>query len=289
MTGYARAEGEEQGLSWAWEVKSVNGRGLELRNRVPPGFDSLELPARDLVQKRLARGSVSLGLNLKRETAPGRLAFNEATFSRYVELARLWQQRLPDFGPASLDGLLALKGVFEAEETADPAVEDHAKTILATLTKALDALCAMRASEGARLGGILGGLLDEIAALVAQARGSQALDPVRVREKLRGQLAELLGATPPIAEERLAQEAALLATKGDPREELDRLVAHVGAARELLASGEAVGRRLDFLCQEFNREANTFCAKASDLELTRIGLALKAKIEQFREQVQNVE
>ncbi len=291
MTGYARTSGQDGDLSWIWEVKSVNGRGLELRTRLPGGFDFLDLPAREQLQKRLKRGNVNLSLNVTRASKSQTLVVNEALLERYIELARSWSDKA-SLQPASIEGLLALRGVLEAPETQEPNSADNERQgalLLTSLGQALDALAAMRTAEGQRLTAVLSGQLDEIAALVVQAAGTAALDPAAVKDRLRAQVQALLDAVPALSEERLAQEAALIAAKADVREELDRLRAHISAARDMLASGEAVGRKLDFLCQEFNREANTLCSKAGDVDLTRIGLALKAVIEQFREQVQNIE
>ena len=291
MTGYARVRGQDGDLGWSWEVKSVNGRGLELRTRLPAGFDFLEIPARDAVNKRLRRGSVTVGLSVRRSLGPAALVVDETLLARYAALAADVQGRLPDFAPPRIDGLLALRGVLSSGDEQDVAeeAEGRAQTLLAGLGEALDGLIAMRRGEGRHLAATLKAQLAAIADLVKEAGAVAAIDPALVRERLRQQVQALLEAQPALSEERLAQEAALLAVKGDVREELDRLGAHIAAARDLLAAKEPVGRRLDFLCQEFNREANTLCAKAQPIELTRLGLALKAAIEQFREQVQNVE
>jgi len=292
MTGYARAQGQDSAMSWIWEVKSVNGRGLELRTRLPSGYDILELPAREALQKRLKRGNVNLSLNVTRIAKGGVLSINEALLAQYVELASRLYDSNPDLAPARIDGLMALRGVIdvgEAEVEEPQVIEARAVVLQASFLQALDALCAMRAAEGARLAEVLSGQLAEITRLVDAAEGCAALDPAAIRERLRAQVLALMDAVPVLPEDRLTQEAALIVAKADVREELDRLRAHLAAAAEMLASGEAVGRKLDFLCQEFNREANTLCSKANDVELTRVGLALKAVIEQFREQVQNIE
>ncbi len=291
MTGYARLSGEENGLGWIWEAKSVNGRGLDVRTRLPPGYDFLDLPVRETVQKRFKRGNLTVNLSLSQKTQAGTLTVNEALLDQLVALTRRWQEKAPDLAPPSLDGLLALRGVLETAETAEPAGDDEefAKTMLTRCDQALAQLEAMRAEEGVKLFGVLTGLLDEISGFVAEAAGLAALSPDVVKEKLRTQVAALIEAGPPVSEERLAQEVALLLGKADVREELDRLTAHIQAARKMLSAAEPVGRKLDFLCQEFNREANTLCSKANDIQLTRIGLGLKAAIEQFREQVQNIE
>jgi len=291
MTGYARQSGEEHGLGWVWEVKSVNGRGLELRTRLPNGFDFLDLPVRDAVQKRFKRGNFTLSLTLLHKAPQGPLAVNEALLDQLVALARRWHEKAPDLDPPRLDGLLALRGVLENAESTQIEAEDSelSAALRAGCDQALAQLAAMRADEGKRMGKVLRGLLDEIASQVAEAEASAALDPAQLKAKLKNQVATLFEAGANLSEERLAQEAALLLGKGDVREELDRLSAHLTAARKMLDSAEPVGRKLDFLCQEFNREANTLCSKANDIGLTRIGLALKASIEQFREQVQNIE
>jgi uncharacterized protein (TIGR00255 family) len=291
MTGYARVSGERQGLGWVWEVKSVNGRGLDVRTRLPAGYDFLDLPVRDAVQKRLKRGNVTVNLTIAHKAQHGAVAVNEALLDQLIALSRRWQEKAPDLAAPRLDGLLALRGVLENGEAAAPAEEDSeiAKILLAECDKALAQLEAMRAEEGRRLAVVLTGLLDEIAFLVAEAVGSAALDPAQLKARLRQQVATLLETGAPVSEERLAQEVALMLGKADVREELDRLDAHLTAARKMLEAAEPVGRKLDFLCQEFNREANTLCSKSSDIALTRIGLGLKAAIEQFREQVQNIE
>jgi len=291
MTGYARVSGEENGLGWVWEVKSVNGRGLDVRTRLPSGYDFLDLPVRDAVQKRFKRGNVTVNLAIQHKAQQGPLAVNEALLEQLVALSRRWQEMAPDLAPPRLDGLLALRGVLESAESGEPAGEDAelSKLLLVQCDKALAQMEAMRADEGKRMAAVLTGLLDEITALVAEASSTAALDPAQVKEKLRQQVATLMESGATLSEERLAQEVALLLGKADVREELDRLSAHLTAARKMLATPEPVGRKLDFLCQEFNREANTLCSKANDIALTRIGLGLKAAIEQFREQVQNIE
>jgi uncharacterized protein (TIGR00255 family) len=292
MTGYARVSGEENGVAWVWEVKSVNGRGLDVRTRLPPGYDFLDLPARDAVQKRFKRGNITVNLTLVQKSQQGPLTVNEALLDQLVALARRWHEKAPDLAPPRLDGLLALRGVLETEQATETALtddSDFAKTLLAQCDKALAQMETMRAEEGKRLSEVLTDQLNQIAFLVTDAVSSSALDPNAAKAKLRQQVATLLEAGANLSEERLAQEVALLLGKADVREELDRLGAHLSAARKMLAAAEPVGRKLDFLCQEFNREANTLCSKANDIELTRIGLGMKAAIEQFREQVQNIE
>ncbi len=293
MTGYARAEGRDAQVAWVWEAKSVNGRGLELRSRLPHGHDSLEPAVREAAGKRLKRGNVQLSLNVTRIAEAPPVRVNADLLDQMLRLVGQLAPQHPGVAPARWDGLLAVKGVLEPMEAEDADAEAVRKAreaaMTATLEQALDALAAMRLSEGARIKTVLLDQLAEIADLADRAGASASLRPDAVKERLRQQVAAVLEAAPTLSEERVAQEVALIAVKADIREELDRLRAHVAAARELIAAGGAVGRKLDFLAQEFNREANTLCSKSSDVELTRVGLDLKAVIDQFREQVQNIE
>jgi uncharacterized protein (TIGR00255 family) len=290
MTGFAESTGSHDGLRWRWEAKSVNGRSLELRLRTPPGFDSLEQPARMLASERFRRGSFQISLTVEADAATRGLRVDPVALASAVKLAREVAAET-GLAPARIDGLLALKGVIVQDEVGipDPIARGHRDAaILKSLATAFDALVKARSNEGAKLGQLLSGQVDEIARLVNEADGLAAAQPEALRQKLTAQLQELAG-NAQVAPERLAQEVALLATRADVREELDRLKAHVQDARALIRSGEAVGRKLDFLSQEFNREANTLCSKSADIALTRVGLALKAMIDQFREQAQNVE
>ena len=290
MTGFAESAGAQGGLAWRWEVKSVNGRGLDLRLRTPPGLDGIEAPARKLASARFQRGSLQVSLNFELQDGAKGLTIDAAALAGAVKLAK---EIAAETGlqPARVDGILALKGVIVAEDNtpSDPmsrALRDAA--ILESLAMAFDVLAKERLNEGAKLAALLSAQLDEIARLTQEAATLAATQPAALKERLQAQLQDLLagGALP---QERLAQEAALLAAKADVREELDRLAAHVEDARAMLKDGQGVGRKLDFLAQEFNREANTLCSKSSDIALTRVGLALKAVIDQFREQSQNVE
>jgi len=290
MTGFARADGHEDGASWVWELKSVNSKSLDLRFRLPPGLDGLELPLRTSLAQKLRRGALSVTLTVTRGATSGGLRINREALEQVVAAS----QALVAEGRAALpraDGLLALRGVLESGEAPEDDAERERRqaTLLASWEKALEGLVAMRRGEGARLIPVLEARLAEIAHLVAAAEDSAAVQPEALKLRLRDLVAALLEASPGLPPERLAQEAALLVAKADIREEIDRLGAHVVAAQELLAEGGAIGRRFDFLCQEFNREANTLCSKSSDVALTRIGLELKAVIEQLREQVQNLE
>jgi uncharacterized protein (TIGR00255 family) len=290
MTGFARTEGHDGPLSWAWELKSVNSKSLDLRFRLPPGFDALELPLRALVTQRLKRGSISVNLSVARAAGAGNIRVNREALAVVVRLANEIAAEV-EAAPPRVDGLLALRGVLESGDEAldEGARERQMKQLNDGFALALEGLASMRASEGARLDAVLSERLNEIAALVKDAEGAAATQPAAIKARLKELIAALTEAVPALPEERLAHEAALIVAKADIREELDRLQAHVIAARMLLAEGGPIGRRFDFLCQEFNREANTLCSKSADLELTRIGLALKAAIEQLREQVQNIE
>lgn len=290
MTGFARREGGDGTVTWTWEVKSVNARGLDLRVRLPSGVDSLEPVLRREVGKVCARGSVNVSLSLDRGEGATRLRVNRALLN---ELAALGREVADGDAvlPPRLDGLLAVRGVVETVEAAESAEDRAAResALAADLPPLLADLAEQRQAEGARLKALVLAHLDTIAARTAEARASAEAQPEALRARLRRQVAELLDAGAALPEERLAQEAALLASKADVREELDRLAAHEAAARELLDAGGAIGRRLDFLCQELNREANTLCSKAQEIALTRTGLALKTAVEQLREQVQNIE
>lgn len=288
MTGFARVEGEHEGWRWVWEVRSVNGRGLELRTRLPAGFDALEPALRDTVKARLGRGSVNASLTLTAEVLQARTRINEAMLGDVI--AMIEKIRLAvDCAPPQPEGILAIRGVIE---TADDSLSEAArldlqKALLAAFEQAIDRLAEARAAEGRALALVLGGQFDDIERLTAEAATSAAAAPAAIRDRLAAQLNDLLGGA--VAEDRIAQEAAMLAIRADVREEIDRLGSHVASGRGMLARGGAVGRELDFLIQECNREANTLCSKAPDMELKRIGLDLKRVIDQLREQVQNIE
>jgi uncharacterized protein (TIGR00255 family) len=288
MTGFARAEGNELGISWVWETKSVNGKSLDLRLRLAPGFDALEPRLRAMLAQRFRRGNISAVLAITR-AMPAAVRINRDALAQLVSLMNELAGEV-DAAPPRLDGLLALRGVVETIEDGEEAViEGRRSAVLGSWETALDRLAAARAEEGARLALLLRDQLEEISALVRMAEGCAAAQPEAIRERLMMILASLTDLVPGLPEERVAQEMALLVARSDVREEIERLRAHLEQARDLLQEGEAVGRRLDFLCQELNREANTLCSKSADIELTRIGLSLKAAVEQFREQVQNIE
>lgn len=292
MTGFARAEGEADGISWVWELKSVNGRTLDLRLRLPPGYDALEAPLRVGLARHLRRGNIAATLSVNRVVPPG-VRVNREMLAQVVALLAELSHELSgkiEAAPPRLDGLIGLRGIIETvEDEPESVIEARRAAIVDGWSLALDRLAAARLEEGARLAAILAGQRTALAALVDSASACAAAQPAALRARLEAQLADLAEMAPTISEERLAQELALLVTRADIREELDRLRAHLAQAGELLKRGGAVGRQLDFLCQELNREANTLCSKSADIELTRIGLALKAAIEQFREQVQNLE
>ena len=288
MTGFARTEGEEIGISWIWEVKSVNGKSLDLRLRLPAGFEPLEAQLRAELSRRFRRGNVAAALTVDRLGAPS-IRINRELLRQLVAAVNELEGEI-EAAPPRLDGLLALRGVIEAtEQDSDTVVEARRSAVLGGWAAALDRLATARMEEGARLGLTLHHHLGELALLAERAAACAATQPEAIRARLRTSLAALAEAVPALPEERLAQELALLAARGDVREELDRLRAHIAQAGDLLHKGEAVGRQLDFLCQELNREANTLCSKSGDIELTRIGLGLKLAVEQFREQVQNIE
>jgi uncharacterized protein (TIGR00255 family) len=290
MTGFARQDGVLGAWTWSVEARSVNGRNLEARFRGPPGFDGLERVARDGAQARFQRGQLTIGLQAKRAEGAGQVRINTALLDTYLELTG----KLVAEGQATTpgaDGLLSLRGVIEQSDEADDAeIRAAVEAAMArSIEAALDGLKASRLDEGRALSPILNGAVDRIAALVAQAEGEAAAQPAYVRERFERRMTELLAERTPSLEERIIQEAAVLAGKADVREELDRLGTHIDAARTLLTGEAAAGRRLDFLIQEFMREANTLCSKSATSALTTIGLELKATIEQLREQVQNVE
>jgi len=289
MTGFAREAGVTGPFQWAWEIKTVNGRGLEARVRTPPGFDAIGEEARGQVLKALVRGQGQITLNVTKTAMVPRVRVNREVLEALV--AAVGELQLPDtVKPASVDGLLAVRGVIEIDEEPEDGSQAALQEVLSTaLARTIEALKTARMGEGRSLGAILGQQLETIERLVNEADAAPARQPQAVLARLRSQVAQLLDAQGSLDPDRLHQEAMLIAARADVREELDRLQAHIESARALLAQGSAVGRRLDFLAQEFGREANTLCAKANDVSLSRIGLELKAVIEQFREQVQNVE
>lgn len=290
MTGFADARGGFDTLRWRWEVRSVNGRSLDVRLRLPPGIDSIEPATRILAGERFRRGNIQATLITEPQESARGLMVDPAALAQAVRIAREVAAET-GLAPARVDGLLALKGVIVQEDNFGgdaPTRAARDAALLESLSLAFDALAQARRSEGAKLADVLLRTADEIGRLTEDATQAAAAQPASIRERLSVQLRDLLDQSAP-GDERIAQEIALLAARADVREEIDRLRAHVQEARRLVASGESVGRKLDFLSQELNREANTLCSKSADIALTRIGLALKAAIDQFREQAQNVE
>ena len=290
MTGFARVQGAVASFRYAWELKSVNAKGLDLRLRAPADFDSVEIKAREKIAARLARGAVFANLAARREDESQIARLNRPALDAL--LAALAERPAPaNVGPATLDGLLAVRGVVEIVEPELSEAErgELESRILGSLDEALDALIASRKAEGGALAAVLRQRLDRISSLAAQADAAPARQPEAIRARLKQQLARLLESADAFDPNRLHQEAALLAVRADIREELDRLKTHVESASKLLVSGGPVGRRLDFLAQELGRETNTLCAKSNDAGLTAIGLEMKIEVEQLREQVQNIE
>ena len=290
MTGFARTDGTHGDTAWHWEVRSVNGRNLELRLRLPSGFDALEIKARGLAQEKLSRGNCTINLWVKRESGQMEIKLNE-TALRQAQAVAERAQGLTGLQPPRLDTLLGMRGVVETVEGEESeeaqAVLQHA--LIATLAAALDQLVSARAGEGERLQTVIAKQLTAIGSLTERAAAAAGRQPAAIAQRLGEQIARLIEPGSTLDPDRLHQEALLLAAKADIQEELDRLCAHVAAANELIGSDQPVGRKFEFLAQEFNREANTICSKASDIEISRAGLELKTVIDQLREQVQNIE
>ncbi len=291
MTGFARSSDTFANYNWTWEVRSVNGKGLDVRVRIPSGFDALDLATRNAVAARFKRGNISLTLSVSHVQEQAGYRVNHDLLKQLVEVMKTVEAEVPGVSAPSVDGLMGLRGVIEpVEETESEEEHTQAQTaILDSLKKALSDLKENRQAEGARMQEVLAGHIADIETLCTKAEKCAATQPEAIRARLIRQLKDVMEDVPELDEERISQEAAILMTKADVREELDRLRAHIEGARDLLKGGSPCGRKLDFLCQEFNREANTLCSKAQDVELTRIGLDLKTVIEQFREQVQNIE
>ncbi len=290
MTGFARADGSHGTVRWTWELRSVNGKGLDIRARLPNGFDGLEPAVRKVLGGKLTRGNVSLTLTVQREAGQTSLVVNEAILASVTAAMKKVSTQI-DAAPPTLDGILSFRGVLETQDVVEDEAEIKARRdgVMSSLDEALAGLVAMRQQEGAAIAGVLRGHVDTIAKLTEEAEKCPAHHPQTIRARLEEQVRNLTESFDNFDPQRLHQEAVLLATKADIREELDRLVAHVDAARGLLDGGGAVGRKLDFLAQEFNRETNTLCSKSNDKELTAIGLELKAVVDRLREQIQNLE
>jgi uncharacterized protein (TIGR00255 family) len=290
MTGFARSQGRSASYAWIWEVKSVNAKSLDLRLRLPPGWEAIEVPVRTRAAERLARGALQVALAIAREGVAPVVRINQDVLEAVLTTLQTLSGRVAA-EPARLDGILGIKGVIDVIDAQENEDERRAAetAVLAGFDAAIAGLAQMRRHEGETLGRVLGERLGEIAALAERADVVPGRRAEAIRQRLTEQVAALLETGARLDPDRLYQEAILLAAKADVREELDRLKAHVEQARKLIAAGGSVGRRLDFLAQELNREANTLCAKSNDVELTNIGLELKSVVEQFREQVQNLE
>jgi uncharacterized protein (TIGR00255 family) len=290
MTGFARSHGTSGPYAFEWELKSVNAKGFDLRMRLPPGWDELEPLARKRAAEVLSRGTVYANLSVKRASALSTVRVNEDVLASIVKVAGELAGRIDAVAP-SIDGLLAIKGVIEVAEPESSEAEDKAAkaAVFAAFEQALNNLTEMRRREGMTLGQILSQRMDEIESLMKKAEAAPGRKPEAIRARLAEQIAALLDASDRFDPDRLSQEAIMIAAKADIREELDRIASHVSQAREMIGKGGAIGRRLDFLAQEFNREVNTCCSKSNDLELTNTGLEMKNVVEQFREQVQNLE
>jgi uncharacterized protein (TIGR00255 family) len=290
MTGFARSHGVCGSYAWAWELKSVNAKGLDVRLRMPPGWDAVEVPVRSRAAEVLARGSVYGTLTVERQGVAPIVRVNEPVLNSVLATLKALSGKV-DAEPPRLDGILTLKGVIdvidEDEREDDRLAAEQA--VVAGFHRVAADLAVMRRREGAALGEVLTQRLKEIAALTARAEAAPGRRPEAIKARIAEQVATLLEASARFDLDRLHQEAILIATKADIREELDRLASHVAQAERLIADGGAIGRRLDFLSQELNREANTLCSKSNDVTLTNIGLELKSVVEQFREQVQNLE
>jgi uncharacterized protein (TIGR00255 family) len=290
MTGFARGQGLSSFYAWSWEIKSVNAKGLDIRFRLPPGWDAVEVAVRKRAAEQLSRGTVYANLSVERKGMAPTVKINEPVLTAVLAAIKQVADKVDATAP-SLDGILALKGVIEISEDDERADDRRAAeaAIIAGFDKLLNDLVTMRHAEGATLGRLLTARLDEIATLAARADAAPGRKPEAIKARLAEQVAALLSASQRFDSDRLHQEAIMLAAKADIREELDRLASHGAQARKMIEEGGPVGRRLDFLAQELNRESNTLTAKSNDVELTNIGLELKSVVEQFREQVQNLE
>jgi uncharacterized protein (TIGR00255 family) len=290
MTGFARVAGQWRDLTWAWELKSVNGKALDLRFRLPPGFDSVEALARSLAVAMLKRGNLQINLQVQSTSGQAELKVNQALLDQLVGMAEALRKRLGS-GPVQAEALLSLRGVLEAEEHAlsEDDIKERDAAVLKSFETAVKDLAVARQAEGARLHDVVSAQIERIASLTEAARTNPSRSVEAVRARLGDLVARLLEQSESFDPQRLHQEAILQATRSDIQEELDRLASHIAAAKTLMTSKEPVGRKFDFLAQEFNREANTLCSKANDPSLTAIGLDLKTVIDQMREQVQNIE
>lgn len=290
MTGFSRASGASDGLFWQWEIKSVNGKALDVRCRLPTGFEALEPPLRGILNQAFKRGNLQVSLSVSGALTAETVRLNSAVLDQLVAAGELLRNRIGG-EPLRADVLLSLRGVLDVTPKPDDDAEIEARNtaMLASLGEAVTSLAAARAEEGARLAAVVASQIRRIRELAAAARANPSRSVEATRSRLKDQVARLMDTGTSFDPDRLHQEAVLLATRADIEEELDRLQSHVEAAEALLASRDAVGRKFDFLAQEFNREANTLCSKAADRTMTAIGLDLKTAIDQMREQIQNIE
>lgn len=290
MTGYGRSEGTFEDRSWYWELRSVNGRGLDLKFRVPNGYDVVEQTCRKQAQSMLGRGNLQCNLSLGFSEGRPAFSINEAALTQALAHISTVAQHVDAVSPSATD-ILAMPGVLErtVDERDAAGVEELSLALIESFQEALEALLEARHAEGAHLHAVISGLVEQIADLTQQSVDNPARTPEAIQIRIRKQIALLSGGQTKLDEDRLHQEAMLIATKADIQEELDRLKAHIAAANELLNQSQPVGRKFDFLTQEFNRETNTLCSKSNDANLTKIGLALKAVVDQMREQIQNIE
>lgn len=287
MTGFARVEGHSGDVSWAWEARSVNGRSLDVRVRAPSFVDQAERKTREALVKYFKRGTIQVALSVEQTESVSRPTINFDVLSGLIsDLSKVELPEKVPIEPARLDGLLQIRGVLQTGNSDNETIRTAPLTDIPAL---LDSLAKARVEEGIRLAAVLDEILTTILELVHQAKSLALQQPERMANRYKEAIINLIGETANIPEERIIQEAATLAIKVDVTEELDRLTAHVAQAREMISSGGAIGRRLDFLCQEFNREANTLGSKSADLSLTRLAMDLKTAIDAFREQAQNVE
>ena len=290
MTGFANGGASFGGYSWSFEVKSVNAKGLDIRSRVPSFLDGLDIEIKKLVSQFLKRGTIFVNLTIERDGAASDFTINTDLLDSLIETASAYADR-PGIAPASIDGLFNIKGVidFSSKGLEDDIKKQLLDALITNLQSVLSLLIDNRSSEGLRMNDVLSSNMDEMLALVESAEKSAAVRIDAVRERFQSNVERLLQDDSLISKDRLEQEIAILAVKADITEEIDRLRSHITEAREIMESSDAVGRRLDFLSQEFNREANTLCSKSNDKDLTRIGLAMKILIDRFREQIQNIE
>lgn len=290
MTGFSRSEGEIGRFRWSWELRSVNGKGLDLRFRLPPGLEALEAECRTVAGAAFTRGNIQIGLTLTTLDERVEAVINEEALAALLALkVRLGDAIDP--APLTFSALLGMRGIIDFREPAEApeAAEARSVALLGSFREAVEALRAMREREGAALADVLLGHVAKIEDLALKVEADPSRQPAEIARRLQAQVDALLAASQSLDRDRLHAEAALIATKADLREEIDRLKAHVAAARELIEGGGPIGRKLDFLAQEFNRESNTICSKSNASAVTAHGLELKVVIDQFREQVQNLE